>query len=102
MAAPVKALPAEGRGKRRILDFDVEIGRRLRVQRLNRGLGQVALGDAVGVSFQQVQKYENGTNRISAGKLIQIARVLEIPLSVFFEGLEEESDDDAARIANTA
>ena len=102
MAANMKALPTEGRGKRRILDFDVEIGRRLRVQRLHRGLGQVALGDAVGISFQQIQKYENGTNRVSAGKLIQIARVLEVPLSVFFDGLEEEGNGDAARVANTA
>jgi len=87
----------EPRVKRRIIDIDVEMGRRVRLHRMQRGVGQGELGDALDVSFQQVQKYENGTNRISAGKLIQIARVLRVPLAVFFDGLEGETGDDAAR-----
>jgi transcriptional regulator with XRE-family HTH domain len=93
---------SDRRGKRRVIDFDVEIGRRLRVQRVQRALSQTELADAVDVSFQQIQKYENGQNRISAGKLILIARALEVPISVFFDGLEDEADMDAARIANAA
>src|ERR1700743_2887219 len=92
----------QSRGKRRILDFDVEIGRRLRLHRMQRGVGQGELGDAIDVSFQQVQKYENRTNRVSAGKLIQIARALRVPLALFFDGLEDEAGDDAARAATTA
>lgn len=92
---------AEQRGKRRIVDFDVEMGRRLRLHRMQRGIGQGELGDAIDVSFQQIQKYENGLNRISAGKLIHIARALRVPLALFFDGLEEEAGDDAARSATT-
>jgi transcriptional regulator with XRE-family HTH domain len=102
MGLRVKSPIGQGRGKRRILDFDVEIGRRLRLHRMQRGVGQGELGDAIDVSFQQVQKYENGTNRISAGKLVQIARALRVPLALFFDGLEDESGDDAARAATTA
>jgi transcriptional regulator with XRE-family HTH domain len=92
----------EPRVKRRIIDIDVEMGRRVRLHRIERGIGQSELGDALDVSFQQVQKYENGTNRISAGKLIQSARVLRVPLAVFFDGLEGETGDDAARAVAVA
>ena len=90
------------RGKRRIIDFDIEIGRRLRVHRVARDMGQNDLGHAINVSFQQIQKYENGLNRISAGKLIQIAAVLKVPLAVFFEGLEEVVGADRGRAATSA
>lgn len=90
------------RTKKRIIDFDVEMGRRLRLHRMQRGIGQGELGNAIDVSFQQIQKYENGTNRISAGKLIQIAHALRVPLALFFDGLEDEAGDDAARAATTA
>jgi len=94
--------PEDRRGKRRIIDFDVEIGRRLRVQRSQRGISQTELADAIDLTFQQIQKYENGSNRISAGKLLQIARVLEVPVAIFFEGLEDEVEEAAARSANAA
>ncbi len=98
----VKPAAGQSGGKRRIIDFDVEMGRRLRLHRMQRGIGQSDLGDAIDVSFQQVQKYENGTNRISAGKLIHIARVLRVPLALFFDGLENETSDDTARATTTA
>jgi transcriptional regulator with XRE-family HTH domain len=78
----------ERRPTRRIIDFDIEIGRRIRVQRTLHGATQTELAGAIGITFQQIQKYENGTNRVSAGKLFQIARFLGVPVAVFFDGLE--------------
>src|SRR5262244_2719043 len=63
---------------------DAEIGRRVRTLRLQRGLSQTELGSLINVTFQQVQKYEKGTNRISAGRLQRIAEVLTVPVSFFF------------------
>jgi transcriptional regulator with XRE-family HTH domain len=62
-------------------DFDTEIGARLRIIRLERNLSQEALGTKLGISFQQVQKYERGVNRIASGRLQQIAQILTVPLS---------------------
>jgi transcriptional regulator with XRE-family HTH domain len=66
---------------------DVHIGQRLRMRRKLLGMSQEQLSDRVGVTFQQVQKYEKGTNRISASRLFGIAQVLSVPVSYFFEGL---------------
>jgi len=70
--------------KRRSDKRDIEVGRRLRTYRLQRGLSQEKLADQLGVTFQQVQKYEKGTNRISAGRLQRISEVLDIPITEFF------------------
>jgi transcriptional regulator with XRE-family HTH domain len=59
-------------------DGDVEVGRRIRILRVDRGLSQDELGKALGVSFQQVQKYEKGINRLTVGRLKQIATVLKV------------------------
>jgi transcriptional regulator with XRE-family HTH domain len=83
--------------KTRIIDFDVEIGRRVRAERRNHGIAQSEFADALDLSFQQLQKYEQGTNRISAGRLLQMANLLNIPVAQFFEGLE-----DAHKPANSA
>jgi transcriptional regulator with XRE-family HTH domain len=88
------------RPTRRIIDFDIEIGRRIRVQRTLRNATQTELATAIGITFQQVQKYENGTNRVSAGKLFQIARFLKVSVSVFFEGLETENSTSSDSSAN--
>jgi len=64
--------------------LDVEIGQRVRTFRLHKGLSQEKLADQLGITFQQVQKYEKGTNRIGAGRLQRIANVLEIPVADFF------------------
>jgi transcriptional regulator with XRE-family HTH domain len=63
---------------------DVEVGRRVRALRLNKGLSQDKLGVALGITFQQIQKYEKGTNRIGAGRLQRIAEILGVPVSEFF------------------
>jgi transcriptional regulator with XRE-family HTH domain len=66
-------------------DVDRLVGLRITALRKARGLSQTALGTAVGVTFQQVQKYEKGQNRVGAGRLRDIARLLEVPVSAFFE-----------------
>lgn len=63
---------------------DVEVGRRIRAQRLSKGLSQTDLGRKLGVSFQQVQKYEKGFNRVGAGRLQAIAEILEVPITFFY------------------
>ena len=67
-------------------ELDHRIGERLRSRRLKMGLSQTALGIAAGVTFQQIQKYERGTNRISASRMIQFAEKLGVPPAYFVEG----------------
>lgn len=68
--------------------IDCRIGSRVRERRLVLGISQIGLADLLGLTFQQVQKYEKGLNRIGAGRLFEIARVLKVPTAYFFEGLE--------------
>jgi transcriptional regulator with XRE-family HTH domain len=75
---------------------DVEIGARIRTARRERGLSQTRLGTAVGITFQQVQKYENGVNRVSVTRLCCIAEKLGLPLSYFVEGLGQQRRHTAA------
>jgi transcriptional regulator with XRE-family HTH domain len=70
--------------KKRIDPLDIEVGQRVRTFRLHKGLSQEKLGDQLGLTFQQIQKYEKGTNRVSAGRLQHIANILGIPVSDFF------------------
>lgn len=65
-------------------DIDRSVGNRVRLRRKTVGLSQTELGQAIGLTFQQVQKYEQGANRISASKLYQIATVLTAPVEYFF------------------
>lgn len=65
---------------------DKHVGSRVRMRRMMLGMSQEKLGDALNLTFQQVQKYEKGTNRIGASRLQQIAHFLEVPVSFFFEG----------------
>ena len=71
-------------------EIDAHIGKRLREARLTRGMSQQALGEALGISFQQVQKYERGANRIGGSRLWDISNVLESPIGFFFDGLDEK------------
>ena len=64
---------------------DVHVGSRVRLRRTLRGMSQEKLGNAIGLTFQQVQKYERGANRISASRLFELSRVLEVPVAFFFE-----------------
>ena len=66
--------------------IDRHVGARVRMRRMLAGVSQEKLGEALGLTFQQVQKYEKGANRISASRLQQIAKMLEVPVSFFFEG----------------
>ncbi len=72
------------KGKPKVTEIDKEIGERVRVARLEKGLSQKALGAAIGLTFQQVQKYEKGTNRVSASRLRRVAEVLERPVTWFY------------------
>jgi transcriptional regulator with XRE-family HTH domain len=65
---------------------DKHVGSRVRMRRMMLGMSQEKLGDALGLTFQQVQKYEKGTNRIGASRLQQISLILQVPVSFFFEG----------------
>jgi transcriptional regulator with XRE-family HTH domain len=69
---------------------DAMVGARVRMLRERRKMSQTALGEQIGVSFQQVQKYERGANRISASALFQIARALDVMPSDFFEGIQKD------------
>jgi transcriptional regulator with XRE-family HTH domain len=66
---------------------DVHVGKRLRQRRALLGMSQTALGKAVGLTFQQVQKYERGGNRLGASRLFEFARVLSVPVDYFFEDI---------------
>lgn len=70
--------------------IDVHVGIRARLRRMLMGLSQEALASAMDVSFQQVQKYENGTNRIGAARLYELARALDVPVGYFFDEMPEE------------
>ncbi|HEX2655289.1 MAG TPA: helix-turn-helix transcriptional regulator [Xanthobacteraceae bacterium] len=63
---------------------DAEIGKRIRALRLERGLSQTELGNMLGITFQQIQKYEKGANRVAAGRLQRISEVLEVPITFFY------------------
>jgi transcriptional regulator with XRE-family HTH domain len=77
--------------KRAANPIDLHVGARIRVQRIVRGMSQTELGNAVGVSFQQLQKYEKGTNRVGASRLHQIASVLKVQPNFFFEGAQAKA-----------
>lgn len=76
----------DGLGKRQADSVDEAIGLRIRAVRRERGISQTVLGNAVGLSFQQIQKYERGASRMPASVLIQIARALDIELDGLIEG----------------
>ena len=74
--------------------IDAYVGERLRLRRTLLGMSQEALGDELNLSFQQVQKYERGTNRIGASRLFHVAKVMEVPVAYFFEGLDESGSSE--------
>ncbi len=75
---------------------DVIVGKRIRERRIAIGMTQEGLGKVLGVTFQQVQKYEFGTNRVSAGRLYDIGTILKAPVSHFYEGLQQSLEPGAA------
>jgi transcriptional regulator with XRE-family HTH domain len=70
--------------------WDVEVGRRIRARRLECGMSQTALGESLGLTFQQIQKYEKGTNRVSAGRLKHIGTLLDVPMSFFYDSGDDK------------
>ncbi len=75
---------------------DIHVGRRLRLKRTILGMSQESVGKQIGVTFQQIQKYERGINRMGASRLYDFAKALGVQVSYFFEGFGDYSMDDAA------
>jgi len=76
--------------KKQANPIDAQVGNRVRLRRMLIGMSQEKLGDFLGLTFQQVQKYEKGVNRIGAGRLFQVARILGVPIEYFYEGVIEQ------------
>ncbi|GAB6052108.1 hypothetical protein JCM17960_09280 [Magnetospira thiophila] len=77
---------------------DVHVGSRLRKRRVFVGMSQEKLGETVGLTFQQIQKYERGANRIGASRLYEFSRILDVPVSYFFEAMSDDVSSDAGQI----
>jgi transcriptional regulator with XRE-family HTH domain len=86
-----RVLSVARRSTTRTQDIDRHVGARVRERRIMLGLTQQQLADLIGVTYQQAHKYERAINRISAGRLFEIAQVLGVPVSYFFAGLEQDS-----------
>jgi len=86
--------------KRRAGAEDIEIGRKIRALRLERGLSQSGLADGIDLTFQQVQKYEKGINRVSAGRLVRIADMLNTPVMFFYAGMAPSARTISATAAS--
>ncbi len=78
-----------GRGTGRLHPVDMHVGARVRQRRTLLGMNQTKLGEALGMSFQQVQKYERGTNRIAASKLFRLCQVFDVPINYFFDDMPD-------------
>lgn len=83
---------------RKLDPLDILVGKRIRTQRLVRKMSQSELGKQLGITFQQIQKYESGVNRVGAGRLQTIAKIFDLPVNVFFG--EDNATQDASDAAN--
>jgi transcriptional regulator with XRE-family HTH domain len=79
--------------KKQASPIDVQVGNRVRLRRMLIGMSQEKLGELLGLTFQQVQKYEKGVNRIGAGRLFQISHILSVPIDYFYEGLSGQNGE---------
>ena len=82
-----KIRPSYGHGTGMPHPVDVHVGRRVRTRRTLLGMSQTALGQAIGLTFQQIQKYERGTNRIGSSRLFDLCKALDVPITFFFEDM---------------
>jgi transcriptional regulator with XRE-family HTH domain len=82
--------------------IDVHVGGRVRLRRTLLGMSQERLGEALGLTFQQVQKYERGTNRVGASRLYRLSQILDVPVSFFFEEISPETAAAPSGGASTA
>lgn len=87
MAGPDQAVRSERES--RPSPIDVHVGTRIRLRRTLMGMSQERLGEALGLTFQQVQKYERGVNRVGASRLFDLSRVLDVPISFFFDDMPD-------------
>ena len=76
--------------KKQANPIDIQVGNRVRIRRMLIGMSQERLGDLLGLTFQQVQKYEKGVNRIGAGRLFEVSRILNVPIDFFYEGVSTQ------------
>ena len=76
---------------------DIEVGQRIRARRMVKGMSQTELGNVLGVTFQQVQKYEKGLNRVGAGRLVGAAEALDVPVSFFFGSTDSNAGAEDTR-----
>jgi transcriptional regulator with XRE-family HTH domain len=83
--------PGSRRSSGRTQEIDRHVGARVRERRIMMGLTQQQLADLLGVTYQQAHKYERGINRVSAGRLYEVSQVLSVPVSFFFDGLQDEN-----------
>ncbi len=95
--SPKQRLSAGRTGKPNAID--VHVGGRMRLRRTLLGLSQEKLGEAIGLTFQQVQKYERGTNRVGASRLFDLSRVLDVPVSYFFDDMSSKVAKQSPRLA---
>lgn len=86
-----KRTKTKRRNPREASSVDAHVGQRVRQRRTILGMSQTMLGEALGLTFQQIQKYERGSNRVGASRLFELCRVLGVPLGYFFEGLEPDA-----------
>lgn len=82
-------LAERGEKESRSNPIDVHVGSRIRLRRTLMGMSQERLGEAIGLTFQQVQKYERGVNRVGASRLYDLSRVLDVPISFFYDDMPE-------------
>jgi transcriptional regulator with XRE-family HTH domain len=82
-------------------DADIAMGRRIRLRRRETGISQIELADHLGLTFQQVQKYEKGINRVGAARLQQIAKMLGVDIPFFYDGDGKEPDVDSVLVVNS-
>jgi len=81
-------------------NFNIHLGRRLRLRRLSLGLTQTKVAQAINVTFQQIQKYEKGTNGVSSNRLMQLSQFLKVPIIYFFEDFKDFKDSTSGETAN--
>ena len=81
-------------------NFNIHLGKKLRIRRLSLGLTQTKVAQAINVTFQQIQKYEKGTNGVSSNRLMQLAQFLKVPIIYFFEDYKDFKDIDSTGISD--
>jgi len=92
-------MPSSKHAPRAASAVDVHVGTRIRLRRKSLKMSQEQLGDQLGITFQQVQKYERGTNRVGASRLWGISKVLEVPVQFFYDGLPDSVEKEGGEPA---